>query len=254
MSRSRGLTLIELLISLMMSSIIIVAVASSYVSAIRFQAQSRKVTETRESRIRLEQRLRDLLKGAYVSSVATDPLTYMLGESTGDSATAGAADTLTFTTISEGFSTAGITDEDDFSTAQDRIGPQGGISEVSFSTVPIGGTAQNLQGLFVREQRPADGDPSQGGYESLLDPDVKSIQFEFYNGTEWATTWSTSGVNPGTGVDASGEEGRRIPSAIRVTYTLSTDPDDMQHMFIVRLPHSDATSLNPVVPTGGVTP
>lgn len=246
----RGLTLIELLVALAMSAFIIVGSASAYVTAINFERQSRDSQDAYEHRSVLEQRIRALLGGAYVSADANDPLTYFNGESSSTTLEATSADSLTFTTLSEGLNGAVLGSSDDFETLNSRFGPQGGIAEISISTTPVGASGEGKSGLFVREQRPADGDPSQGGTESVLDPDVKSIQFEFYNGSAWDPAWSTSGQSVQSQSGSAGIDGRRIPSAVRVTYALTGDADDIQHSFIVRLFHSDVSETNPVVVGG----
>jgi len=74
----------------------------------------------------------------------------------------------------------------------------------------------------------------------VLSPDVQSIGFEFYDGTQWVGSWDTT---------AAGQ--RRLPAAIRVSYKLTADPNTT-HVFVVRLPLSDVTPNNPVS-NGGTT-
>jgi hypothetical protein len=121
----------------------------------------------------------------------------------------------------------------DFETLNDQYGPQGGVAEIQLSLTPVGQPASSDTGLFLREQRPADSDSSQGGNESLLMPNVTTIQFEFFDGLQWQETWDT--ITSGS---------RRIPSAVRVTYQLTGE--DQQRFIIVRLPFSDVTPTNPV--------
>ncbi len=259
MSGRRGITLLEIMISLVISSVIVVAITSAYAEAIAYDKQGTRLQEATESRIEFEQRLRTLLRGAYVSPTTTDSMTYFLGDESGNSITATAADTLIFTTLSEGVNGSTLGTQDDFETLNQTFGPQGGIAEVALSMTAVGDAGQTKTGLFLREQRPADGDPTQGGTESLLSSDVKSIQFEFYDGANWDPTWSTSGVTAQSttsmNIDTSGTAGRRIPAAVRVTYVLTSDLEGAApHVFVVRLPQSDVTAENPVVTntaTGG---
>lgn len=257
MRLTRGLTLLELLVALGMSSFIVLAAVSAYSTAIAFEKQNNQQQQDSDVRVRFEERLRKLLQGAYITASTTDTMTYFLGQESGDSASANAADSLIFTTISEGFNDAELTSADDFETLNQTYGPQGGIAEVSLSMTPIGDQAQDKKGLFIREQRPADGDPTQGGKEKIFDDNVRSIQFEFYNGSTWDPTWGTTGANLAGNTTSAAtqavDDGRRIPAAVRITYALNNDPDGTQRILIVRLPHSDVTAENPVLASGSGT-
>ena len=118
----------------------------------------------------------------------------------------------------------------------------GGPVEVSISTTAVGNpTGNNQSGLFERVQRPSDADATQGGTESLLTPDVDSIGFQFWDGAEWLTSWDTTSTTTG--------QLNRLPAAVEVTYVLKSDPTKTQKTFIVMIPESDVTALNPVVST-----
>ncbi|HVT14147.1 MAG TPA: hypothetical protein VHE55_17935 [Fimbriimonadaceae bacterium] len=255
--KRRGITVLELIVSLVMSVFLVAAATSAYTSAIAFEKHNAAYLEANEARLNLERKIRSLLEGAYVSSSTTDTMTYFLGETSGSTADATTADTLIFTTLSAGLNDNELTSDDDFETMNQTYGPQGGVTEVEFSLTPVGDAGQDKQGLFLRTQTPGDGDPTQGGFEKILDPDVRSIQFQFYNGTGWDPTWGTSGVNLQTTTTTqnnvqTGQDGRRIPAAVQVTYTLASDPDGVTHSFIVQLLHSDVTAENPVAVTGTV--
>jgi prepilin-type N-terminal cleavage/methylation domain-containing protein len=251
----RGLTLIELMVALIMTAFVVLAATSAYSTGMKFEERSRASQELHENRLRLEERLRQLIQGIYVSSVETDATTYLLAEQTGTGSDATTADSLTFTTISDAVNATQLGLDTDFETLNRSMGTQGGVAEVAISLTPVGEQGQNLQGLFLRVQRPADGDPTQGGYESLLDDDVNSINFEFWDGEAWDPTWGTSGLSglTGSAAEVSGQNGRRIPAAIRVTYTRTSDPNGNPVSFVVRLPQSDVTSQNPSIP-GATTP
>jgi hypothetical protein len=81
--------------------------------------------------------------------------------------------------------------------------------------------------LFLREQRPADSDPTQGGEESLLNPDLRDIRFEFYDGSDWVDSW-----------DSRNDQKGKLPSAVRVSYVLNSE--SLQRTFIIRLPLSSS--------------
>ena len=121
------------------------------------------------------------------------------------------------------------------------MGPQGGVAEVSLGMIAVGEEAPSTMGLFERLQLPADGDAAQGGTELVLEPAVTQLGFEFYDGIEWTTDWDTQNST------------RRLPAAVRVSYTLATDADGHLHTFVVPLPASDVDADNPAnaTSTGG---
>lgn len=253
--RRRAIALIELLISAVITIIIVGAAGAAYVSSIASERQLQSSQESQSNQVRIEQRLRTLVAAAFVSADENDASTYFIGQASGTSSTDNTfADTLTFTTLGEGVNGGVITSTDDFETLNQRFGPQGGVAEISLATTPVGIPPQDQQGLFMREQRPADGDPTQGGDESVLDPDIASIQFEFFDGNDWVPTWqtaqATSGVQSGTATNY----GRRLPAAVRITYTLTSDSSDGSHQLVVRLTHSDVTTDNPATPGGNGQP
>lgn len=249
--RRRAIALIELLISAVITLIVVGAAGAAYVSSIASERQLQRSQEAQSNQVRIEQRLRDLISAAFVSADENDASTFFIGQASGTSSTDNTyADTLTFTTLGEGVNGGVMASTDDFETLNQRFGPQGGVAEISLATTPVGIPPQEQQGLFIREQRPADGDPTQGGSESVLDPDIASIQFEFFDGNDWVPTWQTaqptSGVESGTATNY----GRRLPAAVRITYTLTSDSSNGGHQIIVRLPHSDVTTDNPATPGG----
>jgi hypothetical protein len=116
------------------------------------------------------------------------------------------------------------------------FGPIVANSEVSFSMIPVG-DAGPKNGLFLREQRPADGDPKQGGIESVMNPLVRDIRFEFFDGTNWQTAWDTTGTQKGS-----------LPNAVRVTYLLNGEKQPRS--FLVQLALTGAGSAATAAGTG----
>lgn len=246
----RGLTLIELMVVLLISVIITVAVMSAYTFAIESQQRQQAQQNEAASRHRLEDRLTELLRLTYVSPRATTDAGFFIAESGQDSQPGqglgllgGSADTLTFTIAGDGVPYAALASDETFEEQNRTLGPQGGIAEIEVSTTAVGDPGDRT-GLFVRTQRPADGDPTQGGTETVLDPTVNSISFEFWDGEAWQAEWDTRTQN----------ETRRIPAAVRVTYTRTGDPEGQNRVFIVRLPSSDVNAENPLTIGGGTTP
>ncbi len=226
----RGLTLLELLIAFGAAAMILVTLTASLSTAFDWQRRQPALKEARDNRYRFEDRMRGLLQRAYITSDEEDAAGYFIAEP--QSGSGQFADSLVFTSIGSSPSGAYLdSDETDFQVLNERFGPQGGIEEVSLSLVPIG-SSPSQDGLFLRQQRPADGDSTQGGWESLLDERIQEIQFELWDGTEWLGTWDTRNNQ------------RRIPAAIRVSYRMQDDGID--RVFIVRLPNSDITTEDPL--------
>lgn len=206
------------------------ALASAFAFGATYQSRAEASRQAEVARIQFEDRVRGLLANATMSADTTDTTTYFLAGADA----AGADDRITFTTAIPRITAAQVDSTDDFQTQNQEFGPQGGLEEVSISSTPVGQAQQN-NGLFIREQRPSDGDSTQGGFESVLDPDITSIQWEFFDGVNWDTTWDTSTTT------------RRIPAAVRVTYQLQGEQNP--HVIVVRLKNSDVTPDNPVAQT-----
>lgn len=228
--RSSGLTLLEMLVSMAIVTIVVAAVGRALSAGFDFEVQSEaRRLEEQPPRL-VEERVSDLLRQAFVSTDQNDAATYFIGIVSGGNTSDG-ADSLVFTRRGGRLPGSLLASQDDFETNNSRLGPQGGIEEVSLALTSIGGV-NDKSGLFIREQRPADGDPTQGGYESVLEPMVTDIRFQFFDGTQWVPEWDT------------GQTNRRIPSAVLVSYSLD---GKRQRSFVVRLPLSDVTPANPVV-------
>jgi prepilin-type N-terminal cleavage/methylation domain-containing protein len=234
--RRGGFTVLELLVVISITALVTAGAARAYVEGIAFD---RRVRDGRAQVLavrQFEQRIADLLRGAYMTTLPDDTASCFIGNSGEGSqnTSASAATVLTLTTFSDRLSPRFVnSNEEDWETLNETFGPQGGLEEASLSMSPIGQPEGNIGGLYLRTQRPADGDPTQGGYEEQINPDVTEISFEFFDGLSWQASWDSRTM--GT---------RRLPSAVRVTYKL--DGEDASRLFVVRLPHSDATPLNPV--------
>lgn len=240
----RAFTLIELLVAVTIVAVVSAALSEAFVVGIDF---GRHLDETRgveDRRHLFEQRMRNLLQAAWLSSDETDPYSYFVA-SVGGSAAAGGgntgggdADTLTFTAAQLRPSYPYLESLDDFDTLNQTYGPQGGTTEIAITMTPYGDSGGQT-GLFLRKQRPADGDPTQGGYEEVFDPEVEAIRFEFYDGQQWVTDWD-SGV--------AGEH--RLPASIRIYYRVTGEANERS--FVVKLPLSDVTPDNPAGAGGGI--
>jgi type II secretory pathway pseudopilin PulG len=231
--RSRaGVTLIELLVVAVIMMILTLALSYVFAGGVDLERIQRQ-RQSRQSRLNLmEQRITIWIQSAKLGQDNDDATTYFIGLSESGDESLG-SDRLTFTTLAPAVPLASQESQDDFETQQQTLGPIGGIAEVSLGLTPVA-DAGDRSGLFLRQQRPSDGDSTQGGLESLLEADIETIGFEFWNGNEWVTTWDT----------VQGGE-RRLPAAVRVNYRLRDSSEDAIHRFIVAIPTSDVDAQNP---------
>lgn len=231
----RGFTAVEMLIVIAMTAIILSAAFSALSSTYGYDARLRAGREAAVQTRKTEETLRSWLRRAALSTVNTDTANYfVLTDQNG-------AQELTFTAAGERLPSSFLGSSDlDFETRNERFGPHGGLAEVSFSTAGTGDGASK-RGLFLRTQRPADGDLSQGGYQEVVDPKVESISYEFWDGTAWQTEWNTQAMSV-----------PRLPAAVRITYRQEGDTND--RILTVPVAASDATAENPVLTGGSQTP
>lgn len=241
--RQRGITLVELLLALTISALVMMVAGSAYTFGARTTQNLGNGREIAARRAAFEGTLTNLISHVYVDPDSTNTSTYFVsGDSLSGTATtsggtssnaSGDESTLVFSVVGRHLPSALLSSTEDFETNNSKFGPQGGVTEIQLGTSPVGEAPAGTQGLFLREQTPSDTDATQGGEESLLSPDIETIRFEFYDGTEWVTTWDTTTQTT-----------RRVPSAVRVTYQFRDDTED--HQFVVTIPSSDVTPDNPL--------
>jgi type II secretory pathway pseudopilin PulG len=231
MRRTAGITLMEVLVGIVMAAIITAACVAAFNAAMRWQETVPAAREGTGDLAAIQQRIRRILAGAYLDPDQTDPNSYFIMESA--SGASDTADQVIFTSVGSppdgGFLSA--VDDQTFEDLNSQFGPQAGLAEIQLGLTPVGEPTTDEFGLYLRQQRPSDGDTTQGGRESLALPGVESISFEAYDGAAWTGTWNTQ-----TG-------DRRLPAAIRVIYTL--EGEGLERSFVVALPNSDVTPLNP---------
>lgn len=232
MKRQLGLTLVELIVALVGMVFIFLALGGTYAAAMSWQERSVTADARLDDDGRLEKQLTELVQDAYLIPLADDQTSYLIGsnsEGVGET-----SDTLTFTRLGPPPSSRYLnSDEEDFAVLNESYGVQGGLEEVSLSLTPVGSEAPS-EGLFVRKQRPSDGDATQGGREMLLEEGITSLYFEFFDGEQWQTTWDTVTAGP-----------RRLPAAVRISYTLAEESEPRS--LVIRLKNSDATPEDPAV-------
>lgn len=231
----RGVTLLELLTVLVIAGLLAMSLATSFSAAVRYQTQTRVPRQELLQQVAFEEKLRTLLSRAFVDEDLANDHTYFIGQSDPSGDSAGDAGTgateLIFTTVGGPMSGRVVADTDtDFEARNERLGPVGGVTENRIALTAIG-EAGDRTGIFHREQTPADLDPDQGGYESVLDERVVSLSFEFFDGLEWVPDWDTRTAD------------RRVPAAILVSYMF--DGDETPKVMVVRLRNSDVTPNNP---------
>ena len=272
MRRSGAFTLLELLISVTILVAVIFGCVEVLSVGLSYNEHLRTGRSSEVSRQQFEDRLTDLVHRIYVDPNSnTSARTYFVGQTgmgmpvgqtvqpgqtisataanntgtrvggatgapAGAGGSSGNSDSLLFTTIGRKPSAAALASTDDFETNNQNFGPQGGIAECSLSLSPVG-DSKGKQGLVFRQQVPADEDATQGGYESIIEPDITHINFEFFDGTTWQTGWNT--FNQTT---------RQLPSAIRVTYGLPNESAD--HVIIIGVWLSNVTPQSPATQTG----
>jgi hypothetical protein len=231
------------------------------------------------ARVLFENQIRHLIQHAWLSSSTTDKASYFIGEApsvtpaaaglpaglqsqVGSSAPGGSSsgaggqagsgvnsvsgtgsygtpNVMVFTAAGLNLPDAYLASNDDFETLNQEFGPVGGISEVEISQDPVGQGAGGQSGIFLREQTPSDSDPTQGGNEQMISPNLSQIGFEFFDGQNWDQSWDSRSQTPAPG---------RMPAAVRITYRFKGDNYD--HVFVVNVPASNVTYLNPVMVTG----
>ncbi|RYG81061.1 prepilin-type N-terminal cleavage/methylation domain-containing protein [bacterium] len=228
--RRSGFTVIEMIVVMTMTAILIAGAFSAYGAAFGFDQRSRDARDRQAVGRGTEDQLRAWIHRAALSTVSTDTASYFIGGAETDSST------LTFTAIGDRPGASYAASNESFDTSNERFGPQGGPAEVSLSLTGIGDGA-GKSGLFLRVQRPADGDTSQGGEQELIDPDIESMSFEFWTGESWTSDWNTQSMDT-----------PRLPGAVRVTYR--RQGEDQDRILTVTIPASDATAENPVTVAG----
>lgn len=245
--RRRGVTLLELLLTLGIVVLILGSVSHALAIGLNYQSKVTADRDVLNERAEFEEKVRDLISHAYLSPDATDANSYFvlgasssqpLSSGTSSSTTSPTSSTndLTFTVTGLRISSAVLDSTDDFETNNKRFGPVGGVTEIALETTAVGEQGQGRSGLFLRKQTPSDSDSTQGGYERVLNANLSEISYEFFDGTEWLTTWDTSTMTT-----------KRLPASVRVTYRLTNDETD--HVFYVTLLNSDVTINNPVTTT-----
>jgi hypothetical protein len=223
---------LELMIAVVIVTIAAGAAARAFIAGLGYEQRFVENVEARADRVFLEDSMARLLVGAQLQgddSYFVSPIPNLgTAAQSGASGLGTGASSIAFTTTSRELPPRYLQNRDtDWQTLNERFGPEGGATEVAFSTTPAG-DAGALRGLFLREQIPPDAEASRGGKERLLDERVQDIRFEFYDGTNWKDTWDSRGET---------DKGK-LPATVRVSYVLNGDTKPRS--FLVRLPLAGA--------------
>lgn len=251
--RTSALTLLELLIAMAYTVLIVGAMAAAYGTAMTGPSILATRNASFAQGIQYQTEITDYLRHAYMYTLTADPNCYFTsnpvsnpptnagtntssnGLNGGSSGTSqisqyGGSQQLVFTALGLSIPAAYLHSSSDFPGLNQTFGPSSGLAEVSFSLTPAG-NANGQTGLFIRVQQPADSDPTQGGQEWLLIPGCTDVSFEFWDGTQWDSSWDTTTQTT-----------KQLPSAVRVTYVID---DQEPQTFVVRIPTSNVTPQNP---------
>jgi prepilin-type N-terminal cleavage/methylation domain-containing protein len=250
--RQQGVTLLELLIVLALTVVLASASCYAMMAEVQFQRLHEQRRGQQDSIDATEREITRLLKGAKftpsttatgtttvtatTTSTSVGTTTYFQGINDGRQSLTG-CDRLTFTSTAPGVPQASMYSTDDFQTQHDARGPVGGVSEISIGLQPVGTPSAGQSGLFERSQTPSDTDPTQGGNEWVLDPNIDEIGFQFWDGLEWQPTWDTTNGQT------------QLPQAVQVTYTVKNEAGSPQHLFVVAIPGSTINAQNPATST-----
>ncbi len=163
----RGFTLVEIVISLLISTMILVAAASVFVTTLQSWekgGRARKVAQTARS---IQELIERNLRCAQPPQKKGDAV--FIGESLVDGSSVGHR--LTFMT-----------------SAPSRLGG-GGVSIVEFSLDPATG-----EGLKMRVNPSTTDIHDPGGWEVVLSDAIKAFHVTYNNGSQWSDFWFDSGM------------------------------------------------------------
>lgn len=232
MSRS-GLTLVELLVSLAVTSALVGSLAVAHSAAVSHQKEAARRRQQGSGPEAFESQVGELLSRAYLSEDEADAASYFLTDASGGELAS--IDTLTFTALPPPLPPSFLKADGGLDERNSRYGPQGGLVEHSLGPVVVGDGAEG--GLLLRTQHPADGDTTQGGRQRTLAAEAELVGFEFWDGTAWQPEWDTQAG------------ARRLPAAVRIEYRWGGEAE--ARTMVVRLLNSDVTAEDPVLVEGG---
>lgn len=225
--KRRGVTLVELLVATAITALVMAAGSRAFVATVQTRQRLEAEDSEWSAKVRFEDKIRTLLRSAAMPEGTDRTDVYFLAYPSSNSTDGSLSDTVVFSALGLRPNYGATTDANLLESRNADYGPVGGLAEVSISRTPY--SARNgLEGVFLREQVPADGNPDEGGLESLMWDQVQTLEFEFYDGTEWQPSWDTI-------TDAT----LGLPRAVRVTYSLIDNPDNPVS-FVVRVPAADS--------------
>ena len=222
------MTLVELLIVLVMLVLLTSALSMAFSAELKVQARQESNREHPDLTDSTEDQITQLIESARLTTIR-DRTSYFAGIASRQPSDLG-CERLTFTTTAPGVPMSAWDSQDSFDQQQYTHGPVGGLTEISLSTTAVGDPGSKV-GLFERVQHPSDFDPTQGGFEHVLDREITAIGFKFWDGSQWVSTWDSTSGN------------YRLPEAVRVSYKKNGQP---LKRFTVNVFASDVNEDNPV--------
>jgi type II secretion system protein J len=186
----RGFTIAELLVAILITSIIAAIVYGSYMGGLRIIYDAREDMERTALGRHVLERIAADLSCAFLR--ADKAYLVFIGEdSEGDQP----SDALTFIA------------SDHVRTKRDA--PESTLSEVSYFLDPVGG-----EDLYIlhREDPTLDEDPFTGGDTRIIGEGVAGLDFEYYDGESWQSSWDS-------------REENSLPRAVRVTLVFRTEEE-----------------------------
>lgn len=187
MNKAHGFTLVEVLVTLLITSIMLTAVYTCFVGTVAAKQYSEEVRDAGRSGQAILGLIRRDLEGAFVFEPGSPALEGQAGSSAATD-----ADSVNFVSTS------------DSRRAVDGRGSD--YNEVGYVLYP-GENEDGLLNLYRREDQFVDESPFTGGVLELLDDSVKSLRFEYLSEDSWATPW----------------QGEGLPEAVKITLVLRKD-------------------------------
>lgn len=209
---SRGFTLIEVLVTLLITSIMLTVVYTCFVGTVAAKQYSEQVKEAgRVGQAVLGLMKRDI-EGAFVFSPGNPAM-----EGQQEAVGSNDADSINFVTTS------------DSRRAVDGKGSD--YCEVGY-VLYAGEEQEDMLCLYRREDHMVDDSPFSGGVLELLDDQVKSLKLEYLVDDGWQTAWQDNG----------------LPEAVRITLVLRKDSGKKRDGEQVMLDYTYSATV--IIPAG----
>ena len=210
--KHRGFTLIEVLVTLLITSLMLTVVYTCFVGTVAAKQYSEQVKEAGRVGQAILGLIKRDLKGVFIFS----PGETVLEGQTGSVGSAD-ADSINFVSTSD--------------SRRALNGRGSDYCEVGY-VLYAGEEQEDMLKLYRREDHLVDESPFSGGVLELLDDQVKSLKFEYLVEDAWQTVWQDEG----------------LPEAVRITLVLRKDSGQKKDGEPVMLDYTYSTIV--VIPAG----